>query len=123
LHIFGTIKRKWGYNYTDLKGLEKVKGEIALIMTMYNFRRTINILGIEVLMDKLRKWKPAYKAVSWLKSLQIESIRGLLDQYLQKWEERVFGIFLNEVQVLCIINPLYPSEMGFLLKIVVFFTA
>src|SRR5574343_363432 len=26
-HIFGTIKRKWGYNYTDLIGLEKVNGE------------------------------------------------------------------------------------------------
>ncbi len=26
-HIFGTIKRKWGYNYTNLKGLEKVNGE------------------------------------------------------------------------------------------------
>lgn len=24
---FGTIKRKWGYNYTDLVGLEKVNGE------------------------------------------------------------------------------------------------
>jgi hypothetical protein len=83
-------------------------------MTVYNFRRTINILGIKDLMDKLRKWKPDYKAVSWLKSLQIESIRGLLDQYLQKWKERVFGIFLNEVQVLCKINPLYASEMGFL---------
>jgi radical SAM protein with 4Fe4S-binding SPASM domain len=32
-HIFGTIKRKWGYNHTNLKGLKKVNGEMALIMT------------------------------------------------------------------------------------------
>jgi transposase len=25
-HIFGTIKRKWGYYYTDLRGLKKVRG-------------------------------------------------------------------------------------------------
>lgn len=114
-HIFGTIKRKWGYCYTDLRGLEKVNGEIALIMTVYNFRRAINILGIEDLMEKLRKWKPDYKTVSfWPNSGQIESIRGLLAQYLQKLEKRVFGIFLNEVQGLKDINPLYASEKGFL---------
>ncbi|MBL0343648.1 MAG: transposase [Bacteroidetes bacterium] len=31
-HIFGTIKRKWGYNYTNLIGLEKVNGEWSLIL-------------------------------------------------------------------------------------------
>ena len=30
-HIFGTIKRKWGYNYTDLNGLQKVNGEHRII--------------------------------------------------------------------------------------------
>ena len=43
-HIFGTIKRKWGYNYTDLVGLEKVNGEHSLIMLVYNIKRSINIL-------------------------------------------------------------------------------
>ncbi|MBL7928042.1 MAG: transposase, partial [Bacteroidia bacterium] len=53
-HIFGTIKRKWGYNYTDLRGLQKVNGEVALIMTVYNLKRVINILGIESLLKKLK---------------------------------------------------------------------
>ena len=43
-HIFGTIKRKWGYSYTDLIGLEKVNGEHSLIMLVYNIKRSINIL-------------------------------------------------------------------------------
>ncbi|HEX9152573.1 MAG TPA: transposase, partial [Flavobacterium sp.] len=30
-HIFGTIKRQWGYNHTNLTGVEKVNGEHSLI--------------------------------------------------------------------------------------------
>ena len=65
-HIFGTIKRKWGYSYTDLKGLEKVNGEMSLIMTIYNMKRTIKILGFEELMEKLKNWNPKYpKGGNW----------------------------------------------------------
>ena len=60
-HIFGTIKRQWGYNHTNLRGLEKVNGEMALIMTVYNMKRAINILGTEKLLEKLKTWKPNYK--------------------------------------------------------------
>jgi hypothetical protein len=59
-HIFGTIKRQWGYNHTNLRGLAKVNGEMALIMTVYNMRRSINILGMEKLLAKLKAWKPDY---------------------------------------------------------------
>lgn len=62
-HIFGTIKRKWGYNHTNLKGLEKVNGEFALIMTVYNMKRCMNILGFEKLLEKIAKWKPDYKRI------------------------------------------------------------
>ena len=61
-HIFGTIKRKWGYNYTDLNGLEKVNGEHSLIMLVYNIKRSINILGVPELIAKLHQWNSAYKA-------------------------------------------------------------
>ncbi len=64
-HIFGTIKRKWGFSYTDLRGLQKVNGEIALIMTVYNLKRVINILGIETLLKKLKTWKPKYPRLSF----------------------------------------------------------
>ena len=62
-HIFGTIKRKWGYNYTNLKGLEKVNGEFALIMTVYNMKRSMNILGMEDILEKIKNWKPDYKGM------------------------------------------------------------
>jgi transposase/IS5 family transposase len=55
-HIFGTIKRQWGYDHILLKGLEKNNGEFGLIYLIYNFRRIVNILD-----DKMIK--------KWLKSL------------------------------------------------------
>jgi transposase len=62
-HIFGTIKRKWGYSYTDLRGLEKVNGEHSLIALVYNLRRTITILGTKDILEKLKNWKPDYKGI------------------------------------------------------------
>lgn len=78
-HIFGTIKRQWGYNHTNLRGLEKVNGEMALIMTVYNMKRAINILGIEKLLEKLKKWKPKYPA--FLKSNKKHLFLRLCDNF------------------------------------------
>jgi hypothetical protein len=65
-HIFGTIKRQWGFNHTNLRGLEKVNGEHSLIMTVYNLKRSMNILGIENMIEKIKNWQPNYKAIVWL---------------------------------------------------------
>ena len=62
-HPFGTIKRSWGYSYTLLKGIEKVDGELNLIMLCYNIKRTMNILGMDKLNEKLENWSPDYKKV------------------------------------------------------------
>ena len=84
-HIFGTIKRQWGYNHTNLKGLNKVNGEMALIMTVYNMKRVVNIVGIEKLLEKLKTWKPKYPKPS--KTNQKRTILRLYsepDFYTQK---------------------------------------
>jgi len=60
-HIFGTIKRKWGYSYTNLTGLEKVNGEWSFIMLNYNIKRTLNMLNFDDLMQQLKQWKPKYR--------------------------------------------------------------
>ena len=68
-HPFGTIKRQWGYTYTLVKGLEKVNGEMNLIMFCYNFRRTKTILGYEQMLAALLNWQPDYtKVVCTLKN-------------------------------------------------------
>lgn len=59
-HIFGTIKRSWGYTYTLLKGKIKINGEMAIIFTMYNMRRAVSIFGVKELINRLKSWKTAF---------------------------------------------------------------
>lgn len=74
-HPFGSIKRHWGYTHTLLKGLQKVNGEMNLIMLCYNFMRTKNILGFEKMLQAIQNWQPDYnKVVSALKNAFIKSI-------------------------------------------------
>ena len=62
-HPFGTLKRHWGYTHTLLKGLQKVNGEMNLIMFCYNFMRTKNILGYEKMLQAIQNWQPDYSKV------------------------------------------------------------
>jgi transposase len=74
-HPFGSIKRHWGYTHTLLKGLQKVNGEMNLIMFCYNFMRTKNILGIEKMMTAIQNWIPDYnKVICALKKACIKAI-------------------------------------------------
>jgi transposase len=54
-HPFGTIKRAWGAYYTLLRSKEKVAGEVAIVFTMYNLRRVINIFGAKSLINRLKR--------------------------------------------------------------------
>src|SRR5450432_2576855 len=62
-HPFGSIKRHWGYTHTLLKGLQKVNGEMNLIMLCYNFMRTKNMLGFEKMLKAIQNWTPDYDKV------------------------------------------------------------
>jgi transposase len=74
-HPFGTIKRHWGFTHTLLKGLEKVNGEMNLIMFCYNFMRTKNILGFAKMLQAIQNWQPDYsKIVCALKKAFIKMI-------------------------------------------------
>ncbi len=52
-HPFGTIKRNWGYRYFMQTGQEKVSTEFSFIAFIYNFRRVLNMVSFESLMDVL----------------------------------------------------------------------
>ena len=74
-HPFGTLKRHWGYTHTLLKGLQKVNGEMNLIMFCYNFMRTNNILGFDKMIQAIQNWQPDYsKIVCALKNAFIKLI-------------------------------------------------
>ena len=44
-HPFGTMKRWFGYLHFVTRGLEKVTGEMNLMVLCYNLKRVINIVG------------------------------------------------------------------------------
>jgi transposase len=74
-HPFGSIKRHWGYTHTLLKGLQKVNGEMNLIMFCYNFMRAKNILGFEKMIQAIQSWQPNYdKIVCALRNALIKGI-------------------------------------------------
>ncbi|MBK6818870.1 MAG: hypothetical protein IPG85_04360 [Bacteroidetes bacterium] len=50
-----------GFNHTNLRGLEKVNGKHSLIMLVYNIKRTMNILGVTDLIQRLKNWNSPYK--------------------------------------------------------------
>jgi transposase len=62
-HPFGVIKRQWSYSYTLVKGLQKVNGEMNLIMFCYNFMRSQNILGFDKLKSAITNWQPNYEKI------------------------------------------------------------
>jgi hypothetical protein len=59
-------KRRWGYDHTNLRGLNKVKAEMSLIMTAYNIKRSLNIVGISELIEKLHNWSPDYAKANYI---------------------------------------------------------
>ena len=52
-HPFGTIKRNFGFTFFMQSGIEEVKAEFNFIGFIYNFKRVINILGVETLIRTL----------------------------------------------------------------------
>jgi Transposase DDE domain len=51
-HPFGTLKCRAGYRHFLMRGFNKVRGELGLMVLCYNFTRVLNIIGL----DKLVAW-------------------------------------------------------------------
>lgn len=55
-HPYGTIKRQWGFDHIMTKrSISRASADVGFIMTAYNLRRLINILGIDSLMGTLMR--------------------------------------------------------------------
>jgi transposase len=81
-HIFGTIKRQWGYDHILLKSLIKNDGEFGLIYLIYNFRRVMNILGHK-------------KLKTWLKSLYFLDLS--VSKCLHLYRKLIFRSGINKL--------------------------
>lgn len=87
-HPYGTIKRQWGFNYIlTKKGINRASADVGLILTAYNIRRIINIIGLKMLKEYLKTIlafvfektglsKPVLNSLNML-SLQIKKILGI----------------------------------------------
>jgi len=53
-HQFGTIERQWGFTHTLLKGKEAVLSEVHLLFMIYNLTRSVSILGLKELKNRLK---------------------------------------------------------------------
>ena len=53
-HPFGTIKVAMGHERLLLKGLKNVAAEIKLTVLCYNFKRAMNVLGLEIMIKMLK---------------------------------------------------------------------
>jgi transposase len=54
-HQFGTLKRQRGFTHTNVRGKEKVLGEVGLMFTGYNLKRCISILGVTTFINALKE--------------------------------------------------------------------
>ena len=63
-HPFGTIKFWMNQRAFLMRGLEKVRAEFSLSSLCYNIRRVLNIVGVEKLLEALRK-RAAVKNAAW----------------------------------------------------------
>lgn len=53
-HQFGTLKRHQHFDYTLMRGKQKVLTEVFIAFTMYNLRRSVSILGIIGLFKRMK---------------------------------------------------------------------
>jgi len=54
-HMYGTLKRQRGFTHTNVRGKEKVLGEVGLMFIGYNLTRCVSILGMGNLIKALKE--------------------------------------------------------------------
>ena len=80
-HPFGTIKRQWGFNYIITKKyIRRAEADFGFIMTAYNLRRIINIIGLK----KLQGYLAEVFAILCAKIARFELFLSHLNQIIKR---------------------------------------
>ncbi len=83
-HPFGTIKRQWGFNYIITKRYkQRAEADCGLVLTAYNLRRIINLLGTKVF--------GAYKSV-------FSSFLSLKNRFIEPFQKST-SIFILKIKI------------------------
>jgi len=65
-HPYGTIKRQWGFSYImTKKTIARAEADVGFIMTAYNLRRLISIIGIQPLISMFRALLSLFSTQNW----------------------------------------------------------
>jgi len=100
-HPFGTIKRQWGYSYIMTKKyIHRASADVGFMMTAYNLRRLINIIGLKQFGEYLKTGLSLFFGIFGLKNL----IRAFLKKYYFKkifpgsiLEPALKRLYLNQI--------------------------
>ena len=84
-HPFGTIKQTLGWSHYLVRGKEKVSGENALIIFTYNFKRLLNLIGIDLFRKLIRA----------IKSGKLEDIKAEIAAYIANFGLDLFYFYKN----------------------------
>lgn len=87
-HMFGTLKRQRGFTHTNVRGKDKVLGEVGLMFIGYNLTRCVSILGFEKLIKLLRE---CYLFI-------FESIKRFILSPFNEFEFSAFNIAVVKMQ-------------------------
>lgn len=100
-HPYGTIKRQWGYSYIMTKKyIHRASADVGFMMTAYNLRRLINIIGLKQFGKYLKTGLSLFFGIFGLKNL----IRAFLKKYYFKkifpgsiLEPALKRLYLNQI--------------------------
>jgi len=85
-HPYGTLKRQWGFNYIiTKKSIKRASADVGLMMTAYNLRRIMNIIGKK----KLKAWLSSLTSVFIQIFRQLSSHRMNLSHLFIQTENQV----------------------------------
>lgn len=88
-HPYGTLKRQWGFSYImTKKSSKRASADVGLMMTAYNLRRIINILG----MERIREFLQNRIALFFNNTCVLERILAHIRAYIentQYWNMRL----------------------------------
>ena len=95
-HPYGTIKRQWGFSYIlTKKGINRASADVGFMFTAYNFRRIINIVGL----NELKKYLKSALFLIFGKMALIKLFLGKMKAYLfcRKTEKTFLNVSLNRL--------------------------
>lgn len=105
-HQFGTLKRQRGFTHTNVRGKEKVLGEVGLMFTGYNLKRCISILGVAAFIKALKECSLfVFLAIKRLILSPYETISIFLDeiQDRQNRKTNMLSFYLNQYNAILIL--------------------